>query len=105
MESNRAFSFAERELIGLIGLMRLLVPLFSCLLVSLVSLSACLPISTSLRHGPKAGSPAKSNQSVAQLIAQGKALYRAQRLKPALAKPEAALKLDPENDEALSPPP
>jgi len=45
---------------------------------------------------------AKSNLSVAQLIAQGKALYRAQRLKPALAKFEAALKLDPENDEALS---
>jgi hypothetical protein len=37
-----------------------------------------------------------------QLIAQGKALYRAQRLKPALAKFEAALKLEPENDEALS---
>jgi len=45
---------------------------------------------------------AKSNLPVAQLIAQGKALYRAQRLKPALAKFEAALKLDPENDEALS---
>jgi tetratricopeptide (TPR) repeat protein len=36
------------------------------------------------------------------LIAQGKAHYRAQRFKPALAKFEAALKLEPENDEALS---
>ena len=45
---------------------------------------------------------AKSNLAVAQLIEQGKALYRAQRLKPALAKFEAALKLEPENDEALS---
>ncbi|HEX2490371.1 MAG TPA: energy transducer TonB [Blastocatellia bacterium] len=50
----------------------------------------------------KQAAGAKSNQSVSQLIAQGKALYRAQRLKPALAKFEAALKLDPENDEALS---
>jgi tetratricopeptide (TPR) repeat protein len=50
----------------------------------------------------KQAAGAKSNLSVAQLIAQGKALYRAQRLKPALAKFEAALKLDPENDEALS---
>jgi tetratricopeptide (TPR) repeat protein len=45
---------------------------------------------------------AKSDLSAAQLIEQGKALYRAQRLKPALAKFEAALKLEPENDEALS---
>jgi len=45
---------------------------------------------------------AKADLSAAQLIEQGKALYRAQRLKPALAKFEAALKLEPENDEALS---
>jgi tetratricopeptide (TPR) repeat protein len=49
---------------------------------------------------PAAG--AKSDFAVAQLIEQGKALYRAQRIKPALAKFEAALKLGPENDEALS---
>ena len=49
---------------------------------------------------PAAG--AKSDFTAAQLIEQGKALYRAQRLKPALAKFEAALKLEPENDEALS---
>jgi tetratricopeptide (TPR) repeat protein len=45
---------------------------------------------------------AKTDQSAAQLIEQGKSLYRAQRFKPALAKFEAALKLEPENDEALS---
>ena len=44
----------------------------------------------------------KSGLTAAQLIEQGKALYRPQRLKPALAKFEAALKLEPENDEALS---
>jgi tetratricopeptide (TPR) repeat protein len=42
-----------------------------------------------------------SAPSVAQLIEQGKALYRAQKFKPALAKFEAALKLAPLNDEAL----
>jgi len=36
------------------------------------------------------------------LVEQGKTLYRAQHFKPALAKFEAALKLEPENDEALS---
>ncbi len=50
----------------------------------------------------KQGAGAKSGPTAAQLIEQGKALYRAQRLKPALAKFEGALKLDPENDEALS---
>ncbi|HEU0175182.1 MAG TPA: energy transducer TonB [Blastocatellia bacterium] len=49
---------------------------------------------------PAAG--AKSNYSAAQLVEQGKTLYRAQHFKPALAKFEAALKLEPENDEALS---
>jgi len=89
-------------LIGLMGLMRRLVPLSPCLLVSL---SPCLPISPSLNLSVMAQNPAagaKSDFSAAQLIEQGKALYRAQRLKPALAKFEAALKLGPENDEALS---
>jgi len=53
-----------------------------------------------MAQNPAAG--AKSDFSAAQLIEQGKALYRAQRLKPALAKFEAALKLEPKNDEALS---
>ena len=89
-------------LIGLMGLMRRLVPLSPCLLVSL---SPCLPISPSLNLSVMAQNPAagaKSDFSAAQLIEQGKALYRAQRLKPALAKFEAALKVGPENDEALS---
>jgi tetratricopeptide (TPR) repeat protein len=48
------------------------------------------------------GAGAKPSASAAQLVAQGKKLYLAQQFKPALAKFEAALKLEPENDEALS---
>jgi tetratricopeptide (TPR) repeat protein len=102
MESNRAISFPERGLIGLIGLMRRLVPLFPCLLVSL---SPCLLVSAPLRltvMAQKQAAGARLDLSATQLIEQGKALYRTQRLKPALAKFEAALKLEPENDEALS---
>ncbi|HEY8460819.1 MAG TPA: hypothetical protein VIM99_10590, partial [Blastocatellia bacterium] len=50
----------------------------------------------------KTAAGAKSNPTAAQLVEQGKAHYRAQHFKPALAKFEAALKLDPDNDEALS---
>jgi TonB-like protein len=50
----------------------------------------------------KPADDAKADLSAAQLIEQGKALYRAQRLKPALMKFEAALKLEADNDEALS---
>jgi tetratricopeptide (TPR) repeat protein len=50
----------------------------------------------------KQAAGARLDLSATQLIEQGKALYRTQRLKPALAKFEAALKLEPENDEALS---
>ncbi|MGE0129860.1 MAG: energy transducer TonB [Blastocatellales bacterium] len=49
----------------------------------------------------KAAVGAKSGSSVAELIKQGKALYRSQRFKPALAKFETALQMDPGNDEAL----
>jgi len=55
---------------------------------------------TEAKNQPAVGN-IKSEPSAAQLIEQGKALYRAQRFKPALAKFEAALKLEPENDEAL----
>src|SRR5262249_22757442 len=48
-----------------------------------------------------AAASAKSAPSVAELIEQGKTHYRAQRFKPALAKFEAALNLEPKNDEAL----
>src|SRR5215510_6935293 len=70
-----------------------------------VPLSLCLSVPPSLHLSVMAQNPAagaKSDLSASQLIEQGKALYRAQRLKPALAKFEAALKLAPENDEALS---
>jgi TonB family protein len=47
-------------------------------------------------------SPAPTPQlSAFDLITQGKSLYRSQRFKQALAKFESALKLEPENDEAL----
>lgn len=52
-------------------------------------------------NNSQASGAAKSDPSVAELIEQGKAYYRAQRFKPALAKFEAALKLEPDNDEAL----
>src|SRR5262249_61814478 len=44
---------------------------------------------------------ANPTPSMAELIEQGKTHYRAQRFKPALAKFEAALNLEPRNDEAL----
>lgn len=43
----------------------------------------------------------KSEIPAADLIAQGKTLYRTAKFRPALAKFEAALKQEPENDEAL----
>src|SRR5262245_66603280 len=70
-----------------------------------VPLSLCLSVPPSLHlsvMAPKPAGGAKSGSGLVQLIEQGKAQYRAQRLKPALAKFEAALKLEPENDEALS---
>jgi tetratricopeptide (TPR) repeat protein len=42
-----------------------------------------------------------SSPAVAALITQGKTLYKGTKFKPALAKFEEALKLDPGNDEAL----
>jgi tetratricopeptide (TPR) repeat protein len=78
------------------------VSLFLRLSVSLslcLSVLAFLPLSV-MAQKPAAG--AKPNLTAAQLVDQGKTLYRAQHFKPALAKFEAALKLEPENDEALS---
>lgn len=43
----------------------------------------------------------KSDLPAAELIAQGKALYRTARFKQAMAKFDAALKQEPDNDEAL----
>src|SRR5262245_10979413 len=110
MKSNRAFSLPDMGLLRLIGLMRRFVPVSSCLLVSMspfllvysspqpsVLPSPRLPVTTQ-----KPAAVAKSDLSAAQLIEQGKGLYRLQRLKLALGKFEAALKLEPGNDEALS---
>src|SRR5215813_12771959 len=80
-------------------------PSLSLSLCLSVPLSLCLSVPPSLHLSVMAQNPAagaKSDFAVAQLIEQGRALYRAQRLKPALAKFEAALKLGPESDEALS---
>jgi tetratricopeptide (TPR) repeat protein len=77
--------------------------------LAMMSLVAAAPLYVSGRQVGTAASPKpKSAQaqtskqpSVAELIEQGKVLYRSQRFKQALAKFEAALKLEPENDEAL----
>jgi tetratricopeptide (TPR) repeat protein len=79
--------------IGLVGSLGRLA-LSSCLLIFLS------PGLFAMAQKPAAG--AKSNPSAAQLVGQGKTLYRSQQFKNALAKFEAALKLEPENDEALS---
>jgi tetratricopeptide (TPR) repeat protein len=77
--------------------------------LAMMSLVAAAPLYASGQQSG-AGAPPKPKSapaqtlkqpSVAELIGQGKALYRSQRFKPALAKFEAALKLEPENDEAL----
>lgn len=72
-------------------------------LVAAVNLSASgQPSGTGAPPKPKSALAQVLKQpSVAELVEQGKALYRSQRFKPALAKFEAALKLEPENDEAL----
>src|SRR5262245_37620628 len=87
---------------SLLRLARRLVLALPCLLVSLYPCPLVLfsPCPSVMAQKPAAG--ATSDPSAAQLIEQGKSLYRAQRLKPALAKFEAALKLAPVNDEALS---
>jgi hypothetical protein len=52
--------------------------------------------------GPsRAQAQEKPEIPVADLIAQGKTLYRTAKFRPALTKFEAALKQEPENDEAL----
>src|SRR5215475_2539977 len=68
-----------------------------------VSLSLCLSAPFFLQvMAQKPVSGAKTNLSAAQLVEQGKTLYRAQQFKLALARFEAALKSAPDNDEALS---
>jgi tetratricopeptide (TPR) repeat protein len=79
---------------GLSGSLPRIGALSCCLFVFL---SPCL---FAMAQKPAAGS--KPNPSAAQLVEQGKALYRTQHFKNAMAKFEAALKLEPENDEALS---
>jgi len=67
---------------------------FSLAVISLIA-AANLPLHLAVT------AQTKSTPSVAQLIDQGKELYRTQRFNPALAKFEAALKMEPNNDEAL----
>lgn len=50
---------------------------------------------------PGAAPPAKPQPTAGDLIAQGKRLYQGRKFAPALAKFEAALKLEPTNDEGL----
>lgn len=49
----------------------------------------------------QAASQEKREIPAAELLAQGKTLFRTAKLRPALAKFEAALKQEPDNDEAL----
>ena len=67
---------------------------FSLAVISLIA-AANLPLHLAVT------AQTKSTPSVTQLIDQGKELYRTQRFNPALAKFEAALKMEPNNDEAL----
>ncbi|MBO0859801.1 MAG: energy transducer TonB [Chloracidobacterium sp.] len=68
-----------------------------------VSLSLCLYVFLVLPvMAQKPVSGAKTNLSAAQLVEQGKTLYRDQHFKLALARFESALKSEPDNDEALS---
>src|SRR5262245_17036645 len=71
---------------------------FSLVVISLIA--AANPIIAGGQRLPGVAQ-AKSVPAVAQLVEQGKALYRTQKFKPALAKFEAALKLASLNDEAL----
>src|SRR4030095_849688 len=76
-------------------------PVLSLALSLARSPALCLSVPPSLQLSVMAQKPAagaKPDPSAALLIEQGKTLYRAQRLKPALAKFEAALKVGPEND-------
>ena len=68
--------------------------IFSLTVISLIAAA-----NLSLHHAVTAQT--KPAPSAAQLIEQGKELYRTQRFNPALAKFEAALNLEPNNDEAL----
>ena len=84
-------------------------PVFSLQVISLiVAISPLIANSQRPATGARTSSESqssavgsKASPSVAQIIEQGKAHYRAQRFKPALSKFEAALKLEPNNDEAL----
>lgn len=55
----------------------------------------------SKKPDPAIPSPSPAPVTAAELITQGKTLYRAAKFRPALTKFEAALRLEPGNDEAL----
>jgi tetratricopeptide (TPR) repeat protein len=59
------------------------------------------PAVSNPKPAPTQALPEKAPPSVSDLLTQGKAMYRASKYKPALVKFEEALKLEPENDEAL----
>jgi tetratricopeptide (TPR) repeat protein len=97
MESNRAFSLT---IIALIAVANLFAASGQQISKPAGQIPKSAPTQVA-RAEAKNQQGAKSDPQATQLIEQGKSLYRAQRLKPALAKFEAALKLEPENDEAL----
>lgn len=63
------------------------------------STQSATPPSAATTNKPQSAAPAPP--TAAELVIQGKALYRAARFKQALAKFEAALKLEAQHDEAL----
>src|SRR5438046_404815 len=71
-----------------------------CLCLWAVPVAAQAPLNSKPPDGQTA-SQDKREASAADLIAQGKALFRAVKLRQALVKFEAALKQEPDNDEAL----
>src|SRR5262249_47030368 len=59
------------------------------------------PTKKAISTVPPQAAATKTEVAAPELIEQGKKLYRSQKFKPALGKFEAALALDPLNDEAL----
>ncbi|MBS1791107.1 MAG: energy transducer TonB [Acidobacteria bacterium] len=86
--------------------MKLISNLFLTLGLAIIACSlparAQQPIGNkSLPQNDQQSSPEKSDAPAADLVAQGKSLYRTAKFKLALAKFEAALGQEPDNDEAL----
>jgi tetratricopeptide (TPR) repeat protein len=86
--------------------MKLLLGLSLALLTFIpIARSTAQPVIAQDKIAPKTRQPsaitAKSDPTVANLIKQGKSLYKSQKFKEALEKFQSVIGLEPENDEAL----